>query len=73
MTDELKHVAADPRDVAMALHDGELWQRVRECRVVKPEWAGARSRTRVCSVCGMQAFPTRQEMFCSHCGARVVG
>lgn len=43
----------------------------RTCRMVKPEWAGAKSRTKVCSECGMQ-FQTWQENFCPHCGCKVI-
>ena len=43
----------------------------RTCRMVKPEWAGPKSRTKVCSECGVQ-FQTWLEKYCSHCGAKVV-
>lgn len=43
----------------------------RTCRMVKPEWAGPKSRTKACSECGMQ-FETWLENYCSYCGAKVV-
>lgn len=67
-------------DGLIALDDDDLRPRIAElvnarwertCRMVVPEWAGKKSRTRVCSECGSQ-FATWQERFCPYCGAKVV-
>ena len=70
-------LAVDPRDVAMALRDGELWQRVRECEMVQdPDYDLV-----TCSYCGYEeernilvapgGIVTYDGNFCPQCGGRV--
>lgn len=61
---------------AMAVHDGEVWQRVRECRM-----SHARGGGWYCSECGVWVAPGPMAnatehlapRYCPNCGAKVVG
>lgn len=48
-----------------------FYDKVRTCHMVKPEWAGPKSRVKVCSECGVE-FKTWLERYCSYCGAQVI-
>lgn len=61
---------------AMAVHDGEAWQRVRECRNIGFETGDDFK----CSACGEaynesddMAMPASRIDWCFSCGAKVVG
>ena len=68
--------AVTDEQLAMAVHDGEAWQKVRECRNVGEETCDDFK----CSLCGASynesddmAMPASRIDWCFSCGAKVVG
>lgn len=68
--------AVTDEQFAIAVHDGEAWQRVRECRNIGCETGDDFK----CSACGEaynesddMAMPASRIDWCFSCGAKVVG
>lgn len=68
--------AVTDEQFAMAVHDGEAWQQVRECRNVGEETDDDFK----CSLCGASynesddmAMPASRIDWCFSCGAKVAG
>ena len=72
--------AVTDEQFAMAVHDGEVWQRVRECEMIDldnvrwDKYEGVADGARRCSLCGaifIRNGDVSRPNYCPNCGAKV--